>query len=548
MPRRSPRTASVAGAGLLTLVLLLVGAAPAAAHAALISTSPAAGTRLTDAPHQATITFNEVVTAQAGAVRVYDSRGHRLETGRLSRANGGRSLQVSLPSLDDGGYVVAWRVVSADGHPVGGAVTWRVGTGGNDVSAGVLQDLLSSAGGQDSVAAAAAVGRVVLFAGFVLLFGGWLFLLGLWPAGIGERRVGRLLWGAWVAMAVATVAGLGLEAADVAGLGLADAVRPSVVADVLATDYGRFGLARLVVLVAIAALLWRGRWGRLARSAAWGSVAASGVATALTITLSGHARTGRWVALAIPFDLVHLGAGAVWLGGLVMLLVGVLAGGADGSHALAVARRFSTVAFTAVAVIAVTGAVQGLRQLDGLSGLRDTNYGRLLVIKVVLVAVLLAVAGMSRSLVRGDGGDVGQVRQTVGAETLLAACVLSVTALLVAADPARSVGTHAFEATRLVGNTAVSVVVAPARTGPVDVHLYLSNPAAGLTAVKDAAATFSLPSKGITGLKVPFVFAGPDHYSANDLEIPIRGRWTLVITVRIGELDERTTTFTVPIS
>jgi hypothetical protein len=46
---------------------------------------------------------------------------------------------------------------------------------------------------------------------------------------------------------------------------------------------------------------------------------------------------------------------------------------------------------------------------------------------------------------------------------------------------------------------------------------------------------------------VPFTFAGADHFSANDLDVPISGRWTLTVRVRIGQLDERATTFTVPI-
>ena len=529
------------------IVVSLVAASPAAAHAGLVSTTPAAGAKLAEPPREATVTFDQSVNTRAGSGALYDSEGQRVDTGALRRTNGGRTLRVTLPDLGDGGYVMTWRVTSADGHPVGGAVTWRAGAGGADVSSGLLQELLSSAGGDDAVAAAAATVRAGLFAGFVVLVGGWAFVVGLWPAGIDERRARRLLWGAVATTTAATIAGIGLEAANVAGLGLADAVRPAVVADVLAIDYGRLALVRLAVLAAIALLLRRLSLGRVRSVTSWAPALVAGIGLTLTITLSGHARTGRWVALAIPTDVVHLGAGALWLGGLTMLLVGVL-NGTGSPSSQPVARRFSSMAFAAVGVIAVTGTAQGLRQLDGLGGLRDTNYGRLLVVKVVVVAVLLAVAGMSRSLLRADGHSVGQLRRPVGAEAALAACVLGITSLLVAADPARAAGDHAFTATRLVGNTAVSVVVAPARTGPVDVHLYLSNPAAGLTAVKEATATFSLPAKGITGLKLPLVFAGADHYVANNVELPISGRWTLAVSVRIGELDQHTTSFTVPIS
>ena len=243
---------------------------------------------------------------------------------------------------------------------------------------------------------------------------------------------------------------------------------------------------------------------------------------------------------------MHLGAGALWLGGLAVVIVGPLRAG--GSEAVGVVRRFSTLALAAVATIVVTGTIQGLRQLEGLGSLRDTAYGNALLLKIVLVAVIVTVAARSRSLVRaGDDADVPLLRRCVAVEAGLAIAVLAVTSVLVAADPARTAEDRAYSATRVIGTTAISLVAAPARTGPVDIHLYVSDPTVGLTTAKGASGSLSLPGRGITGLRVPFVFAGPGHFAAYDLDLPIRGTWTLTVRVRVGDIDERATAFRVPI-
>jgi copper transport protein len=212
------------------------------------------------------------------------------------------------------------------------------------------------------------------------------------------------------------------------------------------------------------------------------------------------------------------------------------------------AGRFSSAALLAVAVVAVTGAVQGIRQTAGLDGIRDTSYGRLLVAKVIGVAVLLVLAVLSRAALRArDDGTLEKLRQSVAGEAAMAVVVLAVTSLLVAADPARSEEPTVFSATRVVDTALVEVIVAPARSGPVDVHVYVSDPAGGLVAADGATGTLSLPSRQIEGIAVPLRPAGRNHFSAYDLDVPISGDWRLDVEVRFGELTARSASFTVPV-
>ena len=125
----------------LAVVLVLVTAGPAAAHATLEATSPADGAHLDQAPNSVSLTFSEDVSAPLGAVRVFDAQGHRVDNGDVvARDN---TVTVGMNQVGDGGYIVTWRVISADSHPVNGAFTFTVGDG-TAASSGVVSSLLNS--------------------------------------------------------------------------------------------------------------------------------------------------------------------------------------------------------------------------------------------------------------------------------------------------------------------------------------------------------------------------------------------------------------------
>jgi copper transport protein len=568
-------------AGFVLVVVAVVAlAAPASAHAQLVATSPPAGAVLDAAPKVATVRFNEGVSVKPDGLQLHDATGRRLDTGTLRHTDGGRTIGLAPGDLPKGGYILTWRVVSADGHPISGGVTWRIGASSAAVDQGLFQQLLNAEGGDAGVRAAAAVERTLLFLSLVVLIGGLVFLVAIWPEGASDDRLRPTLRAAAAVGALATVVGMGIQGADVAGLGMAHALSLRSALDTLDTSYGQAAVARLVLLAVLAGLLAVATPARV-RTVRWqaGTLAAS-AATLLTLSLAGHARTGRWVGLALPLDLVHLGAAATWIGGLAIVTFVVLPSDQEGSAA-PVVGRFSRLAAAAVVAVVATGVIQGFRQLGTIDGLRDTSYGRLLVIKAVLVAVVVVLGGLSRSLLRRqvpveapvlvgtDGAGIEpateededddweppnpaelrrSLRRSVGAEAVLAVVVLVVTSLLVAADPARTLQSEGFSAGKVVQGTVIEAVAAPARTGPVDMHVYVSDPTFGLTTQLTAVATLALPAKGIPPVQVPLQPAGRGHWSAYDVDIPIKGVWRLDVTITIGTFDERRTTFTVPIN
>ncbi|MFD0636712.1 copper resistance protein CopC [Catenulispora yoronensis] len=114
---------------ILIISLLLLAAPGAFAHATVVTTSPTDGQLLASTPHQVSVTFDEPVELQFGALRVFAPNGTRVDTGSPDHPAGhADQVAVGLEAASaPGTYTVAWRVVSADSHPVQGAFTFSVG-------------------------------------------------------------------------------------------------------------------------------------------------------------------------------------------------------------------------------------------------------------------------------------------------------------------------------------------------------------------------------------------------------------------------------------
>ena len=452
-PGRGARRRARLGVGALVAVLAVLAVPGRAdAHAELVSTEPAASEQLATAPDEVVLHFTEGVDLSDDALEVLDANANRLDVGEPEHPDGDRTaVSVSLPDLDDGAYVVAWRVVSSDSHPIGGAFSFRVGEAGalSVDDQALIEDVLGgSRDGDSTLGAVYGVVRFAAFAGLTVLVGAAVFLSWLWPAGAADRRARRVVGTAWLTSAVATVLSIPLQGAYAVGGTLGDALDLQVIADEVGTRTGRSWVVRLLLL-AVAAIVWprlsralAGRSGRAVGVAGSGgsdpSVGAAGsdrsdrsgldaaravavvggLALFVTVSLTGHAVSGDHVPLAFVADVVHLSGVSVWLGGLAVLVFAVLwpsradadavtdtdtgagtsSGTIDGREA--VVGRFSQVAFGAVVAIVVSGTVQGWRQVGGYDALFETTYGRLLVLKVALFGGMLVAAAVSRSWVR----------------------------------------------------------------------------------------------------------------------------------------------------
>ncbi|MET9964408.1 copper resistance protein CopC [Streptomyces sp. NPDC006356] len=403
-PRVRPRVLpSVRTLVLLLLAatgLLLAGAGPVSAHAALTGSDPRQGAVVDKAPTQVSLTFSEKVALSDDSLRVLDPKGKRIDRGDPANVTG-TTYAVKLHSgLPDGTYTVTYQVVSEDSHPVAGAYTFSIGA--------PSQTTVSVSGqtpGGGVVGTLYGIGRYVSYAGFIVMVGGAAFVLACWQRGSGVRALQRLVVSGWLALTAATLGLLLLRGSYTSTGKVGDVFDLELLGQVLQTKTGAALVSRLLLLAA-AALFIAVLFGAYDKReddekrdltfglAIGGTVVAAGLAASWA--MSEHASTGLQPGIAMPVDIVHLLAVAGWLGGLAALLVALYRAPADTPLGASAVRRFSRVGFGSVLALIATGIYQSWRQLGSWSAFTGTRYGQLLLVKIGLVVLLVGIAWISR--------------------------------------------------------------------------------------------------------------------------------------------------------
>ncbi|MEW9519695.1 copper resistance protein CopC [Streptomyces tubercidicus] len=555
-----------AAAVLLGVLFALAGPATAAqAHASLVATTPGASARLSTLPRQVGATFSEPVEAGLGSMKVYGPDGSRVDAGTSRHGASDREIVAGVRNASaHGTYTVAWRVVSADSHPVQGAFTFSVGTPTRP-SAPVASDA-----GSPVVSALHASARLAAYSGYALMIGGAVFCLVCWPSGyLLPRRARRLTAAGWGLLLGATLGQLLLQGPYGSGLGPAATFDPEVLTATLNTRIGSALIFRALLLIATAYLLlclpWAGSTQRPRPRRAVPPLGLIAVPLAATWAASGHMAVGAQIPAAFLMDVVHLVAMAVWVGGLTALLTLTVRrrgtetpGTVDyGTAVVHAARRFSRLALGCVVTLAVTGAYQSWRQ-TGLSfdGLTTTPYGQLLLAKTGGVVLMVGLGGAARRRLHRDRTAHGvpvlrRLRNVIVAECALVAAVLVITTTLVGTRPANDALALPMNAelrydTGTDRGTA-QIVVDPPRVGPTVIHLYVLDGNGMQRAVDAAQVRLTLPSRDIGPLPVRLSPAGPGHYVSAGTVLPMAGVWRLSVSLRTSDVEMAEVSHTVEV-
>jgi copper transport protein len=527
------------GLGLIVAALLALAAPQAAfAHATLTTTTPPDGAVLKRSPAHVELRFDEAVSAPFGAVRVIDGNGNRLDAGATSRPND-RTIVVALPNaLPRGTYTIAWRVISADTHPVHGAFAFSVGAVEPNAAA-VAAEAVAGEVTARSTSIGFGIVRFLRFA-FVLLAAGGAFMLAYARLGSGRRFVAA----AGVALVPVALLGLVYQGATAGGFTLADAAHPSVVRTVADTRFGVVWLLQAALGVVLAVLVLS----RRLREAA-----VVGVVLAAATTAASHASTAG--PLAFVADSVHVVAASAWVGGLAIVVLALAAArGRRWELAADLVPRFSRVAVVAVAVLVVAGSVSGFLEVRSWHALWTTTYGTLLWVKVALVLPLLALGAVNNRLSAPQlRAHVPQARRRFvlasAAELALFVVVLSVTAALVEQPPAKAQAGRGgpYSTTAKLGPYELDLTVDPAQTGKNEIHLYVLTRTGWPARVEELSLFASLPSAGIGPFQFTAAPAGAGHYVSPGADLPVAGIWRLRVEVRRDEFDQFEATASVPI-
>jgi len=535
--------AMIAGA----LATLAFPAAPASAHAVLASSNPSGNSVLQAAPTEVVLTFTESVRKVPDRVRVIGPDGKRVDQGDASFDGAVVTIPVQQTGAQ-GTYLVSYRVISADSHPVSGGFTYSVGA----PSTTPPDDAGEVRGDNPVVATGMKVVRYIGYAGLVLLVGPVLVITLLWPARLSRSGPAGVIWTGMGLVTLATVAGVVLDVPYTSGGGLLD-VDGSGLRNVLSSTFGTAHLIRLGLLVAIALLLrplLRGETGRVDQIL----LAVLGGAAILTWPIAGHPAASPVAAVSVVVDAVHLTSMAVWLGGLVML-VAFLLRQANERELGAILPIWSRWAALAVGALVLAGTVQALIEVGTPGALVSTTYGRLIIAKVVLLGAVISIAAYSRKLVlrRLAPGEPRRLRRAVGAELGITAVVLALAAVLVQTTPARTaaaneeLGGPGFYTATLDSNLfKLQVDVDPAKKGNNSIHLYAYDKNNNPLPVVEWKGTAALPANDVAPVDIPLLPL-TDNHASGETTLPLEGDWQLKFTLRLSEIDQATVTATVPV-
>ena len=507
------------------VVVLVVGAGVAGAHADLVSTDPASKAVLLGQPTAVALFFTEAVDPVPGGIRLVRSDGSVVASGPVGRVGGADStVELGVPlSLPEDTYVVSWRVISADAHPARGAFTFQVGEGARKSVGPLVERLLLDQGGRRGLGVLLAAGRWISVAG-VVLSAGWLLFA---ASGLNDRvPTGAVAWAAGVGT-VGTAIMIGAQAVNQSG-SWASLLSPQAYAEVFTTRAGTWWVARTTVLalLSVAAALLR-------RTGPWGPIAALALVT--VTACGGHAVTGRWVAVGLVATVAHLVALGLWASGLVTLARG--RGIGLGEHGrVGFARRFTPYALGSLAVLVASGAVNALRQAGSPDSLLGTDYGRLLLVKLAGVAGLVVVAAIARRASRRSDGN-GLIGPAL-AEVALIALVLSVTVVLVNVRPGLTETRGPLIVSAVVGERTAQVVLDPARASGSSLHVYLSSARGALDRATQITVTATLPAQDIGPLPLEVFSAGPNHVTGPHIVLALAGDWVIEVTARYGEFEQ----------
>ena len=546
------------------LLLLTLATTPAAAHAGVVATTPTDRAVMEQAPTRVTVQFTEPVLVTADAVRVLAADGTRVDTGgAATESNQADTVAVALrPGIADGTYTVAWRATSTDSHPVHGAFTFSVGAPGADQAplAGADKD------SDPLLSAVMVAARGVGYVGLALLIGAT-GILALVAVGTDRTRIRTLVsTGGFLVIGSAAVA-LVTQGPYAAGDGPGALLESGLLRSTLGDRTGIALVARILLAAVAMAMPAMG----LVRTApSWraraGNLPALLPALALTATFSatGHAAAGYQVPVAFTADIAHLVTMGLWLGGLVALAALFLQR-IDPELLAVTTRRFSPMAAACVAVLVVTGSYQGWRQVGVLGDLFTTEYGRLLVLKVIGVLVVLALASGARRWTHRyapvDDEEpqppeqaLGSMRRTLLLEAAGGAAVLVLTTLLagspppreqvappVAAAPVQLKGSY--DTGGAAGKGTMTARVTQRANGDVALDLRLADSSGAPARPKEVSGTWSLTALEIGPLPMTLKPQGAGHWTAS-VHLAPAGDWSLAMTVRTSDIDQDTVTFT----
>ena len=555
---RVPRC--LAAAGLLALAV----AFPARAHGGLVRSIPEAGAVLAVSPPEILLDFSEALDPAATKVELLDVNGQVQVPGPgVIDPDEPKTLRLAIPPLPDGVYSAVWRARSAvDGHVTSGSVGFSIGAASPPAS------LLPPPGTPDPATAVPAIPETLIrwlaYLSAVLAVGSLTFGFLIWRPVFRQADPGEAVEAA-LRRRIRTLAGLGLaglagasllfvmfQAAQARELPIWGALRIPP-ADLFSGRVGLIMGLRLLLILALGAFVLR--LPSPARSPAWMSwlILLLCGALILTFSLQGHGAAQGSLPGVIMIWL-HLAATIVWLGGLPILFLALRQPDVPASQLV---PRFSTAALVSVAALAGTGLYNGITYAGSVEALLATTYGRSLIVKTALFALLLTLGAVNllylsprlqqtNSRARTGLGRTVPLEMAIGAALLLAVGLLS--AVFPAFEALQASRAEGIIETARVDDVDILLRVAPGQAGDNEFGVEFSDPRPGAADVEPQVLLRLASAEMDMGIEqVETQTTDGRRYTARGSYFPMAGPWEVEVILRRPGFNDVRQTFALEI-
>jgi copper transport protein len=564
----------------------------ARAHANLVRSEPAENAALETPPSAVLLWFSEKPELRLTHIQVVDASGTRYDNDDLEAVEA-TNLRITLKTeMPDAVYTVIWKTVSTvDGHRTAGSFAFTVGEPGEGEAAApaTFESQSTAPGSLDAAVRWLGFAAMAVFIG-AATFPALILRGSLRSAGglrdRAERQIERVIsWSLLVsllAMIVATAGQLWVYTWNASGSVFSLDTAWTAVTD---TRFGDVWLARssLLAFVLIVLVLGRHTYARVFDHnrplpwAWWGLLAMTLLIPATTSLNSHAAASADYAELWGSLDWLHLTAGGLWVGGLVQLtaVAPLAASGCDDrSRFLAsIVPRFSALALPAVATIVATGVLQLRHQLGGITEVTESDYGYLLLAKVVLLLPLLALGAFNLAVVRRNFTAIARTsassrtrisawerrfRGAVGIEVAFLIAILVVTAVLTTNSPPSAAGEvngSGGERANLslnqklkVDDLQIILEVDPGTVGSNDLSLFLSDLDGDFRPFREVILRFRYLVDDIGQTEAEAVEEHTTHFTLTTSQLSLPGEWEIAVIVRREATADARATFAVNVS
>ena len=552
---------------ILPVLVFFLGFPLASAHPFLLDSEPGQGQNAPAGTTQIITNYSEAVEIGFSELRVYDANGNQIDNKDTAYNGGETSLIITTPPLEDGVYTITSKVLSKiDGHLVQAAIVFGVG----DVK--IDSSLLEKQENSETTFIPESIARFPGLVGQTIVLGGVIVSITIWSSQQTRFREVFADINEQFKVKFSKIIGIGVIATFASNfimLGVQTWRLETSPLDVIGTTFGTTWLIRMIITIIIIGLwFWIEKKNEITIKGQIPLLIASLILIATT-TMMGH---GASTELEAPWilDYAHNLLSSIWIGGVIFFAFIALPTIAKMDNSikekitLSLIPRFSGLFIIAIGILIITGPTLLWFLDDNVASLTDSTYGKLILIKIGIAAVMIAFGGLYQVKFMRDTYDFEKldISKKIGKplkiEAGLGIALLAVVALLVNSSlPAGEIqsadalqGTFGYESVLFSENAKFDVKVLPAGIGSntisVIVTSYDDKPLADISGLK---VKVSNPQKNISPIEAEVTEDVQDSitkYSA-DATFGFAGNWQIELEAQRAENSNENAIFSLQI-